>query len=870
MNPPDESATLGELLQHDAWLRRLAVALVGQGDAEDLVQETWMAAAKQPPKGEARPWLAAVARRLAAQGRRSRIRLLRREQAAARAEALPSTEETLQALSVQREVTSTLDQLAEPYRTAVLLRYHHELSYEAVAERMGCGVPAVRQRVSRGLERMRVSLAARHGAEWRSMPGIALLCGFPDPSIAAAGTAVASTSTTTILVAAAMPKILTSVAAVALCAILGLFAFGGGGPIEGSVGPTEALAAEEAKTKSGDPIRDPEAPMAREKALPQPMDPVASAGPKSEAAVTVRGKVVDPYGKALAGVPIMLHEDLHAVPIGAETPGGPIPTSGVGTAPSLPVGERIGVSGPGGAFELSLDEDRGDLTVGGGWCSLTMCKLNGTGDRDQVVLVASKGAPVGGVVLTRPSNGGPLRPLAGAQVRPGAVRLLSLPVALDRTERHSWLGVTTDAEGRFSFPILPIQGYKLKVSCAGHESLDRPLESAAGSEVFDTDTLEIVLEQQLDPWLTLYGSVLLPNGSRATSGEVGFHNEEVKIQPDGTYEIRLERESLERTYTFYAGSPGFQCAAFDFPLERAAQGPDGRWLLDVTLPAESLVITGTVLGPEGEPWGNVLVYPWMEKGLGWQHLMEDHSQPQDQPKEWSIGQKCYALTDDEGRFTLKGLRERSYDLRFLKKEVHINKVVADVAAGRRDVIVQFGGDSLIPEVTGVVVDPTGQPQEGVKVHTSVVTWAAQNGGSMSATGTHTFTDAKGRFTLEQVPATDCKVVATHDQLIRLEMPAAASLRMVTPRRCHLQLDVGAAYPQAAKFVARDATGDALDLYTLRSMGGSWRKDESLAEGRSEVLQVSELAISIELQDADRKVITTLPLRLVPGEVTTVR
>ena len=51
------------LLAHAAWLRRLARSLVGDGAAaDDLVQETWVAALRRPPAEDrpVRPWLRRV------------------------------------------------------------------------------------------------------------------------------------------------------------------------------------------------------------------------------------------------------------------------------------------------------------------------------------------------------------------------------------------------------------------------------------------------------------------------------------------------------------------------------------------------------------------------------------------------------------------------------------------------------------------------------------------------------------------------------------------------------------------------------------------------------------------------------------------
>ncbi len=64
-----------ELLAHAAWLRRLAVALLGPSPlVEDVLQETWTTALARPPArhGSLRPWLRTVLQnlvRLQARGR---------------------------------------------------------------------------------------------------------------------------------------------------------------------------------------------------------------------------------------------------------------------------------------------------------------------------------------------------------------------------------------------------------------------------------------------------------------------------------------------------------------------------------------------------------------------------------------------------------------------------------------------------------------------------------------------------------------------------------------------------------------------------------------------------------------------------------
>src|SRR5689334_11275871 len=96
---------IDDLLAHAGWANELAAALVSDpATRDDLVQETWLAALKHPPRDEGSPraWLARVMTNLARNRRRDALRREVREQAGARQEAQPAADATLQALEAQR------------------------------------------------------------------------------------------------------------------------------------------------------------------------------------------------------------------------------------------------------------------------------------------------------------------------------------------------------------------------------------------------------------------------------------------------------------------------------------------------------------------------------------------------------------------------------------------------------------------------------------------------------------------------------------------------------------------------------------------------------------------------------------------------
>lgn len=169
-NLPDD-----ELERHAAWLRRLALGLVGDASAaEDVAQGTWQRLADGRATGarSLRPFLAGVARRLAWRRRVGDARRVRRERAGARPEALPSASELAARLELAERLAREVAALADHERTVVLLRYYDGLSAAEIARHQGVPAATVRARLKRGLDHLRERLA-REG-EQREHWGVVL------------------------------------------------------------------------------------------------------------------------------------------------------------------------------------------------------------------------------------------------------------------------------------------------------------------------------------------------------------------------------------------------------------------------------------------------------------------------------------------------------------------------------------------------------------------------------------------------------------------------------------------------------------------------------------------------------------------------
>lgn len=152
-----------ELLAHSDFIRNLSRSLVLDANlADEVVQETWLAAVRSPP-GKAdnpRSWLSMTLRNVIRMLRRAEHRRRRREQAAAVPEKTPSAAEIAAREEVKKRVAQAVLSLQEPYRSALLLHYFKAMTYREIAKKLNVPLETVRTRIKRGLVRLRTRLDA--------------------------------------------------------------------------------------------------------------------------------------------------------------------------------------------------------------------------------------------------------------------------------------------------------------------------------------------------------------------------------------------------------------------------------------------------------------------------------------------------------------------------------------------------------------------------------------------------------------------------------------------------------------------------------------------------------------------------------------
>ncbi len=174
MNDPASSPDA--LLAHTEFVRALARRLLrDEHGAEDVTQQTMLAALESPPRDHTkwRPWLSRVTRNFAFRSRRDATRRRRWETAGAKPIDIPSPQDIRDREAARRDVVEAVLQLAEPYRTTIILRYLEELPPRDVARRMNAPVETVRTRTRRAVEQLRNTLEQEPTRDWRA--GLALL-----------------------------------------------------------------------------------------------------------------------------------------------------------------------------------------------------------------------------------------------------------------------------------------------------------------------------------------------------------------------------------------------------------------------------------------------------------------------------------------------------------------------------------------------------------------------------------------------------------------------------------------------------------------------------------------------------------------------
>jgi RNA polymerase sigma-70 factor (ECF subfamily) len=546
MTTADGNPTAEELERHARWIKRLAHALLrDEGAAEDLVQETWLAALRQPPAaGKLRPWLRRVAHNFARQHHRGRSRRAQRE-LAARPPAEPEAPDAFaQRLETEQRLTRELAALDGTFRTVLMLRYYEGLEPGEIAARLGLPGGTVRWRLMRGLALLRERLDRAHGGD-RSAWSLAFLpLARPE---AAAG--LAATATGVVLPGVVLMNAL-KLSAAGL-AVLGL-AFGLS--LSGVLPESLSLAHRERTLEVG--FRPLELAAVDEPQVDSALTPASEAGrvasavesepAAEEAAAHFEATTIDARlstgGRALrSGRLVVVHDDdRHEAPVAGES--------------------RLATC----SFWMSEPSARVRVELSSlGYASVerwAICERGAQTHLGQIELVP--GGAVSGRVVDEHGVG-----LAGCRVTLGSLELSYAQLEAARLEPapDRIPSCTSDADGRFLLLGVAAGMHRLWAHGEGRRAgYTPPLEVRAGQESTGVD----VVLAPLAPENRLHGIVLDPTGEPVPRARIEYRH-----AIDGGDSVTSSSTSADREGRFEFLLPA------DARTWLRASDPDGRWSL---------------------------------------------------------------------------------------------------------------------------------------------------------------------------------------------------------------------------------------------------------------------------------------------------
>lgn len=552
-------------------------------------------------------------------------------------------------------------------------------------------------------------------------------------------------------------------------------------------------------------------------------------------------------------------ESVHARGFVLDTSG--MPVANVGIRLQEEVGDTVrAISGGDGSFELTLERPAGTLVAAGDRFATVRASVVKKGDSgERYLVIVAPAVDVSGSVVDETD-----RAVAGAalSIDVPMKKFAGFPRALDTTEAMH-LTTRSDASGRFEFRSAPGASVAaIGVSAEGYDRGSFPVPTESRHDV------KLVLHRAADSARVVTG-IVFEDGTQPSAGAVVRLGEDAtSTDANGRFRLQLGEWTNAET-PLIAVKHDRQPAVvpmFGALVQPGEPMPPEQRLF---LGGAPLSITGRLLRANEEPapdWTVVLVdgtnaTPGTVPTLLAETLAAGSSE--EPPK-----------TDSHGRFTMLGLSARAYRLRCFDTRTLISFESKPVEAGSRDVILRVPPDALWSEVRGRVRAPDGAGIGNVRVTITLIT--ARDGGSwMSTAGTDVTTDARGAFTLQDVPHHWTYLNLTGEAIIptRFDLDDADpshEIAITASRRCHFSFESTAAAaerPDALRLVDED--GQFENVMSFQGNGWTSSSYIRLTDGKSLVLSASEGAKAIVLYREMRE-IGRVPTKLVPGDVQIVR
>ncbi len=841
-----------EVAKHQDRLLSLAHLLSSDpGRAEDLVQETFLAALEGPVRLVREPgsWLSAVLRKLNVSTLRSEAHLSPSERLQSVIDTAGSSERRERLREIVRGVVAGMAALHEPYRSTLMLRYLEELSPSEVAARAGVPIRTVHTRTSRGLELLRRNLDRTHGirswnAAWialfqrdESGLGVRVRARAPGPAgIRTAALAAAGIALTSLLV--------------------GVAALSRSRLVEAS---TSTVARLDASTPEPEP---PQAstlaalgPMASRRRTPNPE--ASRLEPQPTLRIILSGRVIDIEGRPQQGVgvravPGTIYDVTDVDHAFAPAPE-PSPSSAVSTDAE-------------GAFAIAVPSDLDGLLVAGCQGTTTVMGRRIAPPHHGLNLVVGRRRTISGRVLDEygvPALGVRVRFVPGHEVR----QLAREHCVLFRPE------TLTNRNGRFEIAhAYHSPGASLELLVPGGEPRVVPLEVEGDCE--------LELEYALESRRTLRGRVVDGSGRGVPNAAILGGRRCVPTDAQGRFEMSFQ--SSNRIDEVRCVAPGsLPVVVHPEPRGDGAVAWPADLRIEVAL-GTALAIEGRVVDANGQPVEGAvvsLIDPTSPGPIDLGYFIEDLIESRSVASAGAFGVHRVqgVISNAEGRFRMRSLLDREYRLCAYLEGSLLSVESVSIPAGSRDVLLQLPAVDRLGQYGGRLVSSRGIPMAGVLVVASreVGRVAHEDGTarSIECRGPETVTDTNGRFDFELLPGEGGTLRFFGEGVFEgsFPLPAAPHTDMVVTGSyaARLQVYFASESPRDARLRLRMSNGQFTRFFESPVSGRrrSRREAEFDPQGNSEILLVPDVVSEVVLYTSGREPLH-VPVELHAGELLT--
>ena len=786
--PPSQASIMEELLAQADWIRELAAQLIHDpGTAEDLAQDTLVAAVESPPSSLQNPraWLATVLRnRMRSRFQRESQRR-QRESDSVHSDVAVSTDELFARADLQHELAAHVLELDEIYKEVLLLRYFEGLDPQQAARRLGIKATTVRTRTRRALEHMRLRLDRDYGD--RSTWSLALLPLVRMPK------ATTASATSKLLHSKWLVGITLATLAVALT-------WQHWAPTPAIANPPITTARVAPAAASKVPASTPRTAQAKTSTRQPQLTP--SAAPP----LHLTGRIVDEEGRPAPGMRVRWNQNTFR-----NTHDGLVNfDANQGRPGSINARDRARLEAAGGDLLVALRNigaDEGtlwwtqyfmehdgiepfgasdssgswDIELPGGFpgseapLAQAFCLGDASstliawgleeppGENTRTVLVAAPAVSISGWVQDTEGN-----PVAGAgfTVSAGLAGLRNFPLELEETRYPMRQHPRSAADGSFRLTDLPaFEGNKVVVTSEGFESSLVLVPSS------DLDGLVVRLSpnaRQTESKVT--GVVLDSSGAPVPDATVWLGTKYEQTDHSGHFALDPPSRDSSTSSHILATKLGYQLARQ--PWSRAAHASGDELRLQLGPPP--LSITGRIVSEHGPT-------------DGWRAVLLDGTQlgaSPDPAESEAANASNYAMNrtvirvDDDGSFAFHGLSNRDYTLRFWNMIDADTFDLGPLPAGSRDVLARPNATPPIPRVSGVVTDSLGTPLSDVTVD---LTLSLTSGPIRSSQPMQrTVTGVDGSFHFEQVPSARYGIQIHGDGIARESWPERSPEALTAP------------------------------------------------------------------------------------------